>query len=63
MLVKFVTSLQTSPFQKRRHFWSQVLSQISLQMARHNANGLPDESKRAGLLQWFRSLTVVPDIV
>ena len=28
-----------------------------------NANGLRDQSKRARLLQWFRSLTVVPDIV
>ena len=28
-----------------------------------NANGLRDQSKRAGLLQWFRSLTVNPDIV
>ena len=28
-----------------------------------NANGLRDQSKCAGLLQWFRSLTVVPDIV
>ena len=28
-----------------------------------NANGLRDQSKRAGLLQWFRSLTVVLDIV
>ena len=28
-----------------------------------NANGLRDQSKRAGLLQWFRSLTVIPDIV
>ena len=28
-----------------------------------NANGLRDQSKRAGLLRWLRSLTAVPDIV
>ena len=36
---------------------------MALSIVTLNANGLRDQSKRAGLLQWFRSLTVVPDIV
>ena len=36
---------------------------MALSVVTLNANGLCDQSKRAGLLQWFRSLTVVPDIV
>lgn len=28
-----------------------------------NANGLRDASKRAGFLQWLRSLSVAPDVV
>ena len=36
---------------------------MALSIVKLNANELRDQSKRAGLLQWFRSLTVVPDIV
>ena len=36
---------------------------MALSIVTLNANGLCDQSKCAGLLQWFRSLTVVPDIV
>ena len=36
---------------------------MALSIVTLNANGLRDQSKRAGLVQWFRSLTVVPDIV
>ena len=36
---------------------------MALSIVTLNANGLRDQSKRAGLLQWFRTLTVVPDIV
>ena len=36
---------------------------MALSVVTLNANGLRDQSKRAGLLQWFRSLIVVPDIV
>ena len=36
---------------------------MALSIGTLNANGLRDQSKCAGLLQWFRSLTVVPDIV
>ena len=36
---------------------------MALSIVTLNANGLRDQSKRAGLLQWFRSLTAVPDIV
>ena len=36
---------------------------MALSLVTLNANGLRDQSKRAGLLQWFRSLTVVPGIV
>ena len=36
---------------------------MALSIVTLNANGLRDQSKRNGLLQWFRSLTVVPDIV
>ena len=36
---------------------------MALSIVTLNANGLRDQSKRAGLLQWFTSLTVVPDIV
>ena len=36
---------------------------MALSIVTLNANGLRDQSKRAGLLQWFRSLMVVPDIV
>ena len=36
---------------------------MALSIVTPNANELHDLSKRAGLLLWFRSLTVVPDIV
>ena len=36
---------------------------MALSIVTLNANGLRDQSKRVGLLQWFRSLTVVPDNV
>ena len=36
---------------------------MALSIVTLNASGLRDQSKSAGLLQWFRSLTVVPDIV
>ena len=36
---------------------------MALSIVTLSANGLRDQSKRAGLLQWFRSLTVVPDIL
>ena len=36
---------------------------MTLSIVTLNANGLSDQSKRAGLLQWFRSFTAVPDIV
>ena len=36
---------------------------MALSIVTLNANGLRDQSKRAGVLQWFRSLTAVPDIV
>ena len=36
---------------------------MALSIVMLNANGLRDQSKCAGLLLWFRSLTVVPDIV
>ena len=36
---------------------------MALSIVTLNANGLRDQSKRAGLLQWFRSSSVVPDIV
>ena len=36
---------------------------MALSIVTLNANGLRDQSKRAGLLQWFRSFTAVPDIV
>ena len=36
---------------------------MALSIVTLNANGLRDQSKRAGLVQWFRSLTVVPDII
>ena len=36
---------------------------MALSIVTLNANGLRDQSKRAGLLQWVRSLSVVPDIV
>ena len=36
---------------------------MALSIVTLNANGLRDQVKCAGLLQWFRALTVVPDIV
>ena len=36
---------------------------MALSIVTLNANGLRDQSKRAGLLQWLRSLTAAPDIV
>ena len=36
---------------------------MALSIVTLNANGLRDQFTRAGLLQWFRSLTVVLDIV
>ena len=36
---------------------------MALSIVTLNANGLRDQSRRAGLLQWFRSLIVGPDIV
>ena len=36
---------------------------MALSIVTPNANALRDQSKRAGLLQWLRSLTAVPDIV
>lgn len=36
---------------------------MALSIVTLNANGLRDQSKRAGLVQWLRSLSVVPDIV
>ena len=36
---------------------------MALSIVTLNANGLRDQSKHTGLLQWFRSLTVVRDIV
>ena len=36
---------------------------MALSIVTLNTNGLRDQSRRAGLLQWLRSLTVVPDIV
>ena len=36
---------------------------MALQFLSINVNGLRDVSKRAGFLQWLRSLPVLPDIV
>lgn len=36
---------------------------MALSILSLNCNGLHDSSKRAGLVQWFRSLAVVVDIV
>ena len=36
---------------------------MALSIVTFNGTGLWDQSKRAGLLQWLRSLTAVPDIV